>query len=212
LALGLFLALFAVALLGYAVNLLAAAILAFAIFFYAVIYTMLLKRATPQNIVIGGAAGAFPPLIGQVAVSAHISLYGIVLFLIVFLWTPPHFWALALYRNGDYAAAGVPMLPVTAGLAATRRQIVFYSYLLVPVTLAPVFLHEAGLVYALAALYCGYRFLRHVRSLFMQADDASARKLFGYSILYLFVLFGFLMIDKAGDMLMKPLILNGLAL
>ena len=123
-------------LLGLAVNWLAAGILAFAIFFYAVVYTQWLKRATPQNIVIGGAAGAFPPLIGWVAVTGSISPYALVLFLIIFLWTPPHFWALALYRSDDYARAGMPMLPVTHGQEETRRQILLYTYLLMPVTLA----------------------------------------------------------------------------
>ena len=199
---GIVLAVGATVLMGLAVNLLAAGVLAFAIFFYAVVYTQWLKRSTPQNIVIGGAAGAFPPLIGWVAVTGSVSVYAFVLFLIIFLWTPPHFWALALYRCGDYARAGVPMLPVTAGPQATRRQILIYSYLLVPVTMMPVFLHDAGVVYALIALPLGALFLFYAQTLNRSATDAAARRLFLYSILYLFCLFAGLMVDKAID---KPL-------
>jgi protoheme IX farnesyltransferase len=199
LAFGMILAAGAVMLMGLAVNWLAAGILAFAIFFYAVVYTQWLKRATPQNIVIGGAAGAFPPLIGWASVTGDVSLYPAVLFLIIFLWTPPHFWALALYRSGDYARAGIPMLPVTAGADETRRQILFYTYLLVPVTMLPVFMGEAGLLYAVVALPLGALFLLHARALKLQRTDAAARKLFLYSILYLFCLFAGLMCDKAID-------------
>jgi protoheme IX farnesyltransferase len=193
------LAVSSVSLLGLSVNWLASAILAFAIFFYTIIYTAWLKRRTPQNIVIGGAAGAFPPLIGWVAVTGNISAYSLVLFLIIFLWTPPHFWALALYRSGDYAKAGIPMLPVTAGLAATRRQIILYTYFLVPITLLPVFLHEAGVLYATAALLLGYGFIARTRTLARIASDACARRVFGYSIFYLFCLFAALMTDKMVD-------------
>jgi protoheme IX farnesyltransferase len=199
LAFGMILAVSSVALLGLAVNWFAAFMLAFAIFFYVVIYTVLLKRSTPQNIVIGGAAGAFPPLIGWAAVTGNVTLYPVILFLIIFLWTPPHFWALALYRNSDYTRAGIPMLPVTAGPEETRRQMVIYTYLLVPITLAPVFLHDAGLLYAAAALLLGCVFLAHVRALAKDPSDARARRVFVYSILYLFALFAALMIDKMVD-------------
>jgi len=199
LAFGMTLAVTSVALLGLAVNWFAAGILAFAIFFYAVVYTQWLKRATAQNIVIGGAAGAFPPVIGWAAVTGSLSIYPLILFLIIFLWTPPHFWALALYRSGDYARAGIPMLPVTAGPVETRRQMLIYTYFLVPVTMLPVFFGDAGLLYALCALPLGALFLLYVRTLKAQATDAAARKLFGYSILYLFCLFAGLMIDKSVD-------------
>jgi protoheme IX farnesyltransferase len=198
-AFGMILALSSVVLLGLAVNWMAAGILAFAIFFYAVVYTAWLKRRTPQNIVIGGAAGAFPAVIGWAAVTGDIAMYPLILFLIVFLWTPPHFWALALYRNSDYARAGIPMLPVTAGPAKTRQQILFYTCLLVPVTLLPVFIHEAGLLYTTVAIVLGYGFLSRAYNLLQQGTDAVARNLFGFSIAYLFMLFGALMIDKEID-------------
>jgi protoheme IX farnesyltransferase len=199
LAFGMALAVSSVGLLGLALNWLSAGILAFAIFFYVVIYTVWLKRSTPQNIVIGGAAGAFPPIIGWVAVTGAINIYPLILFLIIFLWTPPHFWALALYRNSDYIRAKIPMLPVTAGLTETRRQILFYTYLLIPTTLVPVFLHDAGILYACVAIILGYGFLKRARTLKNIANDTAARTLFIYSILYLFGLFGSLIIDKAVD-------------
>jgi len=199
LAFGMILAVGSVCLLGLAVNWPAAFMLAFAIFFYAVIYTQWLKRRTPQNIVIGGAAGAFPPVIGWIAATGSLSAYPIILFLIIFLWTPPHFWALAYYRHSDYARAGVPMLPVTAGLAETRRQILLYTYILIPITLVPVFMHQAGIIYTIVALLLGYGFIAGARTLAREANDATARKLFGYSIFYLFGLFAFLMIDKGVD-------------
>jgi protoheme IX farnesyltransferase len=199
LALGWVLSLFSVMLLGLATNWLAAGMLAFAIFFYAVVYTMWLKRSTPQNIVIGGAAGAFPPVIGWAAVTGDVSWYSLVLFLIIFLWTPPHFWALALYRNSDYARAGIPMMPVTAGPDATRRQMLIYTYLLVIVTALPVIMHESGLLYALAALILGYGFIRRTWRVYAQKTDAAAKSLFLYSIFYLFALFSFLVIDKWVD-------------
>ncbi len=152
---GILLTAFSVMTLGLMVNALAAILLAFTIFFYAVIYTMWLKRWTPQNIVIGGAAGAFPPVIGWVAVTGSISLEPILLFLIIFFWTPPHFWALSLYRADDYARAGVPMLPVVAGDIATRRQILLYTLLLVPLGVSPWLLGYAGWLYAGAALISG---------------------------------------------------------
>lgn len=199
LAFGIILAVGAVTIMGLAVNWLAAGILAFAIFFYAVVYTQWLKRSTAQNIVIGGAAGAFPPLIGWVAVTGNVSIYAAVLFLIIFLWTPPHFWALALYRSGDYARAGIPMLPVTRGAKETRRQMLFYTYLLIAVTMLPVFMAEAGLVYAIIALPLNAVFLFYMRALRKQETDAAARRLFLYSIFYLFCLFAGLMLDKCVD-------------
>ncbi|CAN0570178.1 unnamed protein product, partial [Laminaria digitata] len=142
------LAVFSVGLMGLATNWVAAGLLAAAILFYVFVYTIWLKRRTPQNIVIGGAAGAFPPMIGWAAVTGDVSLVSAALFAIIFLWTPPHFWALALYRSGDYARAGVPMMPVVAGRSSTKRQMLAYTILLVPVSLTPYFLGGAGLVYA----------------------------------------------------------------
>jgi len=194
LALGLMLSVAAVSLLGLAVSYVAAAWLAFAIFFYAVIYTMWLKRSTAQNIVIGGLAGALPALIGWVAVSPEPALMPWLMVLLVFLWTPPHFWALALYRHGDYAKAGVPMLPVVAGIPATKRQIVFYSLLLVATSFAPLYA-GSGLPYAIAAALLGGNFLRHAIIVWRSEEPKLAMRMFGYSILYLFLLFGALLGD-----------------
>jgi protoheme IX farnesyltransferase len=155
LAFGVVLSLFSVMLMGLAVNWTAAALLALANAFYVFVYTIWLKRRTPQNIVIGGAAGAFPPMIGWAAVTGSISLDSVVLFLIIFMWTPPHFWALALYRDGEYAKAGIPMLPVVAGKAETRRQVLIYTVLLWPVALLPCLLGTAGLLYGAVALLIG---------------------------------------------------------
>jgi protoheme IX farnesyltransferase len=155
LAFGLVLSAFAVMTLGLMVNALAAVLLAFTIFFYAVIYTIWLKRSTPQNIVIGGAAGALPPLIGWAAVTGSLSFESVLLFLIIFFWTPPHFWALSLYRADDYARAGVPMLPVVAGEHTTRRQILLYTLLLVPIGIAPWPLGYAGALYGVTAIATG---------------------------------------------------------
>jgi protoheme IX farnesyltransferase len=194
LALGLMLAIASVALLGLAVSYLAAAWLAFAIFFYAVIYTMLLKRTTSQNIVIGGLAGAFPALIGWVAVSPEPALMPWLMVAIVFFWTPPHFWALALYRHSDYAAARVPMLPVTAGIPATKRQILAYTVLLVAVSLTPLFA-GAGLAYGAVASLLGINFLRHAWRVLRSDAPRDAMKMFGFSIAYLFILFAALIAD-----------------
>src|SRR5689334_24646848 len=155
LAFGLTLGSFAVVVLGLLVNWVAAALLAFTIFFYVVIYTMWLKRSTPQNIVIGGAAGALPPMIGWAAASGSLAVEPVLLFLIIFFWTPPHFWALSLYRSDDYARAGIPMLPVVAGRAATTRQILIYSSLLFPVSLLPWALGFAGAIYGASVAVCG---------------------------------------------------------
>ncbi|MFT5180327.1 MAG: protoheme IX farnesyltransferase, partial [Alphaproteobacteria bacterium] len=160
------------------------------------VYTIWLKRRTPQNIVIGGAAGAVPPMIGWAAVTGSISLDSIVLFLIIFMWTPPHFWALALYREGDYAKAGVPMLPVVAGPAETRRQMLIYTALLVPLTFAPVALGTAGLIYGVTAAALGGYFAWLAIQVVRTRTDRAARRMFGFSILYLFVLFAALIAEK----------------
>jgi len=196
---GLTLAVFAVAVLGLLVSWLAAGLLAFTIFFYVVIYTIWLKRRTPQNIVIGGAAGAFPPVIGWAAVTGGISLEPLLLFLIIFLWTPPHFWALSLLRADDYARARVPMLPVVAGPQATRRQILIYSVLLVPVGMAPWVLGYAGVGYGVTALLAGVLMVALAWRVKVERDGdraaRAARTLFSYSILYLFALFAVLLVE-----------------
>jgi heme o synthase len=197
---GLTLAVASVLALGLFVSYFAAALLAFTIFFYAVIYTMWLKRWTPQNIVIGGAAGAFPPVIGWAAVTGTIDPGAIALFLIIFLWTPPHFWALALFREIDYAKAGVPMLPNAAGPDVTRRQILIYTALTVPAVMLPVWLGMGGWVYGLGAAFATARFLQLAWDVYRvrvgpQADKA-CKRLFGYSILWLFLIFALLPLDQ----------------
>jgi protoheme IX farnesyltransferase len=200
LAFGLVLAGISVSVLALALNLTAAALLAFAIFFYVVVYTVWLKRSTPQNIVIGGAAGALPPVIGWAAATGEIGLEPLILFLIVFLWTPPHFWALSLNRADEYARAGVPMLPVVAGRAETTRQILIYSILLFPISLLPWALGFAGAIYGATAVLCGAAFialaLRLVGS--NEADRRPAHRLFAFSILYLFLLFAALCAGNGG--------------
>jgi protoheme IX farnesyltransferase len=198
-AFGIVLAAFAVAVLGVLVSWLAAALLAFTIFFYVVVYTAWLKRLTPQNIVIGGAAGSLPPVIAWAAATGGISVEPSLLFLIIFFWTPPHFWALALVRADDYALARLPMLPVVAGAEETRRQIVRYSVALVPIGAAPWLLGYAGALYGATALTAGALmviFAWRVRS--NREGERAARaahQLFAFSILYLFVLFAGLLID-----------------
>ena len=192
---GVALSVFSVALMGLAVNWTAAALLGLAICFYVFVYTIWLKRRTPQNIVIGGAAGAFPPMIGWAAATGQVSLASIALFAIIFFWTPPHFWSLALYRAGDYAAAGIPMLPVVAGATATRRQIVLYSALMLPLSLAPFALGAAGLPYALGATALSGLFLAGALRVWWLRSDAAARWMFRYSILYLALLFALLALD-----------------
>ena len=186
-----------VAVMGLAVNWVAAGLLAFTIFFYVIIYTMGLKRRTPQNIVIGGASGAFPPMIGWAAATGEVSLASVILFAIIFLWTPPHFWALALYRRGDYEKAGVPMLPVVSGEAVTRKHILLYALALVPVTLAPSLIGLSGLVYGAGALALGLVFLGLSFAVLRDTGLSSAKRLFPFSILYLFLLFALLLIDQA---------------
>jgi protoheme IX farnesyltransferase len=178
--------------LGLAANWLAAACLAFTIFFYVAVYTMLLKRRTAQNIVIGGAAGALPPVIGWAAVSGGISVEPLVYFLIIFMWTPPHFWALALFTRGDYERAGVPMMPNIAGDESTRRQILIYAMLVAPIGALPWLLGSAGPAYGMAAVLLGGEFYRRAIILVRDGDadnNRAAKKLFGFSILYLFSLF-----------------------
>jgi protoheme IX farnesyltransferase len=198
LAFGLTLASFAVVVLGLLVNILAAALLAFTIFFYVVIYSMWLKRSTPQNIVIGGAAGAFPPMIGWAAATGSLSFEPVLLFMIIFFWTPPHFWALSLYRTEDYARAGIPMLPVVAGDAATRQQILRYTLILVPLGVAPWLLGYAGALYGLTALVTGALMLMLAWQVFCERRpvERASRHLFAFSILYLFLLFAVLLVER----------------
>ncbi len=190
----------AVLLMGLAVNWLSAAILAISVVYYAVIYTIWLKPRTPQNIVIGGGAGAFPPLIGWVAVTNDITLMPILLFAIIFTWTPPHFWALALFVQTDYAKAGIPMLPVVAGEVETRRQILIYSVLLLVVSLVPWWIGGTGWIYGAAALVLSGLFLMMAVPVAMRHAAEGDRmkpekRLFGYSVLYLFALFAALVAD-----------------
>jgi protoheme IX farnesyltransferase len=200
LAFGAMLAGFSVAVFGLLVNWLAAALLAFTIFFYVVVYTMWLKRSTPQNIVIGGAAGAFPPMIGWAAVTGDVTLAPVLMVLIIFFWTPPHFWALSLLKCDDYARAGIPMLPVVAGPDETRKQILIYSIALAPVGLSPSLFGFAGLGYGAVALACGAAMIalawRVYRERSGAAAAAAARKLFAFSLIYVFVLFAALLADN----------------
>jgi protoheme IX farnesyltransferase len=201
LVLGLGLSGFAVAAMGLATNLTAAALLACTILFYIVVYTAWLKRTTPQNIVIGGAAGALPPVIGWAAATGEIGVEPLALFLIIFLWTPPHFWALALNRSDDYARAGVPMLPVVAGTAATTRQILIYSALLVLASALPWISGFAGVTYGVIAAICGAFFVLLAHRLHgrIEVDRRAAHRLFVFSIFYLFALFAALLIDHRRD-------------
>ena len=186
--------------LGLTVNWTAGALLAVTIGFYLFVYTMWLKRRTPQNIVIGGAAGAFPPMIGWAAVTGNVELASIVMFAIIFMWTPPHFWALALYRTRDYERVGVPMLPVVAGQDETRKQILLYSIALVAITILPVFLDIGGIAYLAVAAVLGVVFLVQAWRVFHHRTgpmaDRAARQLFRFSILYLFALFAVILIEK----------------
>ncbi|GJL87523.1 MAG: protoheme IX farnesyltransferase [Minwuia thermotolerans] len=191
---GLFLSAASVFTMGLLVNLAAAGLLAFTIFFYVVVYTMWLKRLTVQNIVIGGAAGAFPPVIGWAAVTGGLELPAWTMFLLIFLWTPPHFWALALFRSGDYARADVPMLPVVHGEKSTRRQIVGYSFLMFAASFAPLYFGIGGVAYLAGAALLGAVFL-FVAFMLLREREGTYRwagRLFGFSIFYLFVLFALL--------------------
>jgi protoheme IX farnesyltransferase len=197
---GAFLAVASVIVLGLFVNLAAAALLAFTIFFYVVIYTMWLKRWTPQNIVIGGAAGALPPMIGWTAVTGTIDPGAISLFLIIFMWTPPHFWALALFTENDYAAAGIPMLPNVAGRDETRKQILVYTLILLPLTFLPALLGVSGLLYVMGVALLSAVFLYYAVNVHRirqgAAADRACKKLFGFSILWLFLVFALIPIER----------------
>jgi protoheme IX farnesyltransferase len=197
LAFGVTLAAMSVMVMGLALNWVAAALLALTVAFYVFVYTVWLKRRTPQNIVIGGAAGALPPVVGWASVTGDLSLAPIVLFLIIFVWTPPHFWALSLYRAQDYAMAGVPMLPVVAGPESTRRHILVYTLLLVLLSLAPVALGFAGPLYGVIALALGAGFLGFALRLWRDRSLRTAMRTFRFSIVYLFGLFGALVTDHA---------------
>jgi heme o synthase len=201
LSFGTVLSVFSVMTLGVCVNWVAGGLLAMTIAFYLFVYTMWLKRRTPHNIVIGGAAGAFPPMIGWAAVTGNVSMESILLFLIIFMWTPPHFWALALYRCRDYERVGVPMLPVVAGLAETRRQILIYSVLLVPLAIAPYFIGLGGVTYLAFSVVLGAIFLYLAVQVYRTTEgreaDKVAKRLFWFSILYLYLLFAVLLVEAA---------------
>ncbi|ESZ47947.1 heme o synthase [Mesorhizobium sp. RSR565B] len=199
LSFGLVLSVLSVMTLGVLVNWLSAALLAFTIFFYAVVYTMWLKRSTPQNIVIGGAAGAIPPVIGWAAVTGTVSLESLVLFLIIFLWTPPHFWALALFKSDDYAKAGIPMMPNVAGQASTRRQIFAYALILAPIGVLPWVLGFTTAFYGVASVALGAGFVWYAWKVLCMTDSdrvmKPAKALFAYSLLYLFAIFAIYLAD-----------------
>lgn len=198
---GIILAVGSVLTLGLLVNVAAGFLLGLTIFFYMVIYTMWLKRRTPQNIVIGGAAGAFPPMVGWAAATGSVSIESILLFAIIFMWTPPHFWALSLYRYRDYERVGVPMLPVVAGLDETRRQIVIYTALFLPIAVAPAFIGLGGMAYGVTSVVLGAIFAWLVLRVWQIREgrkaDAAAKRLFLFSILYLFALFAVLLVEHS---------------
>lgn len=198
---GIGLAAFSVGIMGVAVNWLSAGILAFSIFFYSVVYTVWLKPNTPQNIVIGGAAGAFPPVIGWAAVTGDVTLLPVLLFAIIFLWTPPHFWALALFMKTDYGAAGIPMLPNVSGQRVTRNQIFGYSFPMAAAAIAPFVLGESGWLYGISSVVLNLVFLVLAFKVWRnEANEAAAmkpeKKLFAFSILYLFLLFALFAADR----------------
>ena len=199
LGLGVLLSIFSVLLMAVATNFMAAGLLAAAILFYVFVYTIWLKRRTPQNIVIGGAAGAFPPMIGWAAVTGDVSAISIALFGLIFLWTPPHFWALALYRSEDYRRAGVPMLPVVAGPRETKRQMLAYTLVLLPVALVPTLMGAVGWLYGVVALVLSLAFIGHAVTVWRTADDdtahPAARRMFRFSLIYLAGLFAALPLD-----------------
>ena len=197
---GVVLAVGSVTVMALALNVVAAALLALTIAFYVFVYTVWLKRRTPQNIVIGGAAGAFPPMVGWAAATGEVTLGSIALFALIFMWTPPHFWALALYREGDYARAGVPMLPVVAGARETKKQILIYTALLIPVSLAPWALGIVGWAYGTVALALGGVFMALAVKIWFDDTERSARRTFLFSIIYLFALFAAMMADAVHGM------------
>ena len=190
-----FLGTISMGILAFLVNTLTAGLTALSLIGYGFIYSMFLKRATPQNIVIGGAAGAAPPVLGWTAVTGTLDPNSLLLFLIIFVWTPPHFWALAIYRRDDYAAADIPMLPVTHGVEFTRLQILLYTILLFVVTLLPYLVGMSGLFYLVGAVLLGARFLHYAILMRFNHDDQLAMRTFSYSIIYLMLLFAFLLID-----------------
>ena len=210
---GLTLAAFSIVMLWLVVNLAAAALLAFTIFFYIVVYTMGLKRRTPQNIVIGGAAGAFPPMISWVAVTGHVDLGAIALFLLIFIWTPPHFWALALFREGDYAKAGIPMLPNVYGRAETRKQILLYALACIPAAALPALVGVSGLLYCVGAAFLTAMFVWRALNVYRftegEVADKAAKKLFGFSILWLFALFALILVEKLAGIAPFTAVLHG---
>jgi heme o synthase len=208
---GLTLAVASVLMLGLFVNVLSAALLAFTILFYVAIYTMWLKRWTPQNIVIGGAAGAFPPMVAWAAAANSVDLGAIALFLLIFFWTPPHFWALALFREGDYAKAGVPMLPNVAGRGETKKQILLYSMALLPVAALPPLTGIAGSLYAIAGTVLTLNFIRLAWAVFKSStrdsEDRAAKKLFGYSIVWLFAMLLLVLMEHLAALPLWPSVL-----
>ncbi len=202
LAVGLTLSVFSVVMLALFANPVAAGLLAFTIFFYTVIYSIWLKRRTPQNIVIGGASGALPPMIGWAVVTGGVSVESVLMFLLIFLWTPPHFWALALFRNDDYSRAGVPMLPVTSGERVTRNHILAYSLILVPAALAPAFTSIGGPVYLAGAVLLSLMLLKDALAIWLRDPEMAGadgyrveKRFFGFSIVYLFVLFMLMLVE-----------------
>lgn len=206
---GIVLSVFSAIILGLATNWLAAGILAFTIFFYAVVYTMWLKRSTPQNIVIGGAAGAFPPMIGWAAVTGTVTLESIVLFSIIFLWTPPHFWALAIFKQTDYEAVGVPMMPNVAGVHKTKVQMLIYAVLTAICGVLPTIMGFAGLAYGVVAFVLGLGFIFYSWKTY-KMDEAdikmtAAKKLFGFSLIYLFAIFLMFIVDRGIELVMGAL-------
>ena len=188
--------LISIIILGLSSNWYAASLLFFTIFFYSVIYSIILKRKTPQNIVIGGAAGALPPVIGWVAMTGNISFFPIILFMLIFLWTPPHFWALALVKSEDYKKAGIPMMPNVVGQSSTKNQILLYSTLVLICSVTPFFLGYVGYIYLVSAMFMSSIFLIFSFALIMLPEKKLEMPFFGYSIFYLFGIFIFLMIDK----------------
>ena len=214
LGVGLGLSILAVPMLGLFANWFAAGLLAFTIFFYAVVYTMWLKRATPQNIVIGGAAGAFPPMIGWAVATGGVSVESVLMFMLIFMWTPPHFWALAVFRNQDYKDADVPMMPVAAGVASTRRQIFIYAVLLTPIAIAPAFTSIGGVLYLAFAVVLSAMFLRLAFQVWRRDEYVAVAyghrtgyRRFGVSIVYLFALFSALAIEALLKALGVPAVL-----
>ena len=195
LAFGVILGLFSVVLMTISISSLAGMLLLAAILFYVFIYTVWLKRSSVQNIVIGGAAGAFPPMIGWVCVTNHISIEPIILFAIIFLWTPPHFWALALIKSDDYRMCNIPMMPVVKGDLYTKKQILAYTILMAVVSIAPVFVGMSGYFYLATALFMNAIFIYYAATLLRSNENKLASKLFLFSIIYLFLIFGFMMID-----------------